>query len=74
MSVVKYRLTYIMSLLGGMSLAFSVTNVTAEEVKAGTLYGNMQTVTQDMLDVAAGDAGSGNITELGPGANLYFNL
>ena len=34
----------------------SASNVSAEEVKGATLYGNMGTVTQDMLNRAGGDA------------------
>jgi len=36
-------------------MAFSGSTV-AEEVQGGTLFGNMDTVTQDMLDNAAGDS------------------
>ncbi len=43
----------IMALLVSGLLSVSAS---AEEVERGTLYGNMSTVTQDMLDRAAGDA------------------
>jgi glucose dehydrogenase len=36
-------------------LLFAVPVASAQEVDSGTLYGNMQTVTQDMLDRAKGD-------------------
>lgn len=40
-----------------ITILFSATTAQAgEEVSGGTLYGDMQTVTQDMLDHAAGDA------------------
>ena len=34
----------------------AITTVQAQEVEGGTLYGDMQTVTQDMLDHASGDS------------------
>ena len=37
-------------------MLFNVGNVSAEEVTGATLYGDMQTVTQDMLDHAYGDS------------------
>jgi PQQ-dependent dehydrogenase (methanol/ethanol family) len=40
---------------GAMLLAVASPVVQAQEVKAGTLYGDMQTVTQDLLNRAAGD-------------------
>ena len=41
--------------LGFVMAAFAATAAQAQEVKAGTLYGDMQVVTQDMMDRAAGD-------------------
>lgn len=46
---------FIVSLFGGIGLLFYLGAVSGE-TDSGTLYGNMQTVTQDMLDRAAGDA------------------
>ena len=44
-------------LLAGSGIAlFSMNPVHSQEVEGGTLYGNMSTVTQDMLDRAAGDS------------------
>jgi PQQ-dependent dehydrogenase (methanol/ethanol family) len=40
---------------GAMLLAVASPVVQAQEVKGGTLYGDMQTVTQDLLNRAAGD-------------------
>jgi len=40
---------------GAMLLAVTCPALQADEVAGGTLYGDMQTVTQDMLDRAAGD-------------------
>ncbi|HKK16477.1 MAG TPA: hypothetical protein VJ981_07195, partial [Gammaproteobacteria bacterium] len=48
---------YLMSLIGGTFLLFhSAMLIAGDETEGGTLYGDMQTVTQDMLDHAAGDA------------------
>ena len=45
------------NLIAGSGIAlFSIVSVHSQEVAGGTLYGNMLTVTQDMLDRAAGDA------------------
>jgi len=47
----------VLALLGGaFGLAFFSIAVQAQEVQGGTLYGNMDIVTQDMLDRADGDA------------------
>jgi alcohol dehydrogenase (cytochrome c) len=48
----------VVSLAGALILALSITTVQAQEIESGggTLYGNMDVVTQDMLDRAAGDA------------------
>ncbi len=44
------------SLCGALILALSSAAIQAQEVMGGTLYGNMDVVTQDMLDRADGDA------------------
>jgi len=41
--------------LGFVMAAFAATATQAQEVKGGTLYGDMQVVTQDMMNRAAGD-------------------
>lgn len=45
-----------MSLLGGILLVHTGITTAGEETEAGTLYADMQTVTQDMLDHAEGDS------------------
>ena len=47
--------TLLVALVGIAIMSFAST-VSAEEVKGATLYGNMGTVTQDMLNRAGGDA------------------
>ncbi len=44
------------AVLCGLSVVSLAGQTSAEEVKAGTLYGNMSTFTQDMLSRAGGDA------------------
>ena len=45
------------NLIVGLSITlFSMNSVHSQEVAGGTLYGDMSTVTQDMLDRAAGDS------------------
>ena len=44
------------AVLCGLAVVSLAGQTYAEEVKAGTLYGNMSTVTQDMLSRAGGDA------------------
>ena len=39
-----------------LTLILSSTTIQAQEVQGGTLFGNMDVVTQDMMDRAAGDA------------------
>jgi len=46
---------FIVSLFGGIGLLFYLGAVSGE-TDSGTLYGNMQTVTQEMLDNAAGES------------------
>lgn len=47
--------TPLLALAGGSALIFSGVLSAGEEVSGGTLYADMQTVSQDMLDNAAGD-------------------
>ena len=44
------------ALAGIVSIVAIPATISAQEVDSGTLYGNMQTVTQDMLSRAASDA------------------
>jgi hypothetical protein len=44
-----------MSVAGLAVLAFNSATASSQEVKAAVKYGDMQTVTQDLLDRAAGD-------------------
>ena len=46
----------LVAVLCGFAMISFAGQVSAEEVKAGTLYGNMTAVTQDMLNRAGGDA------------------
>ena len=52
----KRSTTLIASLFVAILLSMTVNTVQAQEVQGGTLYGNMNVVTQDMLDRADGDA------------------
>lgn len=45
-----------MSILGGVLLTHAGITFAGDETQGGTLYGDMQTVTQDMLDHAEGDS------------------
>ena len=54
--VEKQGKTLLASLSGAFVLALISFAVQAQEVQGGTLYGNMDVVTQDMLDRADGDA------------------
>ncbi len=56
MTLFKRSTTLIASLCGAILLSMTVSSVQAQEVQGGTLYGNMNVVTQDMLDRADGDA------------------
>ena len=59
MAKIKQKLSNIFIKVGiaSMLMATSMHSAFAgDEVSAGTLYGNMQTVTQDLLDKAAGDS------------------
>ena len=56
MTLFKRSTTLIASLCGATLLSMTVSSVQAQEVQGGTLYGNMNVVTQDMLDRADGDA------------------
>ena len=47
---------YVVGLASLVATLGSQSVVADEEIKAGTLYGNLNTVTQDMLDKAAGDS------------------
>jgi len=47
--------TALMAVTGAVFFAVSPLAVEAQEVTGGTLYGDMRTVTQDLLDRAAGD-------------------
>jgi PQQ-dependent dehydrogenase (methanol/ethanol family) len=49
------RITYLAGLSGSALLAGMAQGFAAEETGSGTLYGDMGSVTQDMLDRAAGD-------------------
>ena len=56
-TIMKKRVTAVLSLLcGAAALSLTTSMVQAQEVQGGTLYGNMDVVTQDMLDRADGDA------------------
>ena len=57
MSRIGYRSFRVLTILGlGFLLAsFAATATKAQEVKSATLYGDLQVVTQDMLNRAAGD-------------------
>jgi PQQ-dependent dehydrogenase (methanol/ethanol family) len=56
-TIMKKRVTAVLSLLCGAAvLSLTTSMVQAQEVQGGTLYGNMNVVTQDMLDRADGDA------------------
>ena len=56
-TIMKKRVTAVLSLLCGAAvLSLTTSMVQAQEVQGGTLYGNMNLVTQDMLDRADGDA------------------
>ena len=50
------RNTILSFLVALITAPFLQSAIAGEEVTGGTLYGNMQTVTQNMLDKAAGDA------------------
>jgi PQQ-dependent dehydrogenase (methanol/ethanol family) len=50
------RSVLLSALVGLTAVAFSMKPVVAEEVKGATLYGNMATVTQDMMNRAGADA------------------
>ena len=52
----KQGKTLLASLSGAFVLALISSAVQAQEVQGGTLYGNMDIVTQDMLNRADGDA------------------
>ncbi len=55
--VIKKTCSAVLSAVCGVFLmSLAVGHSLAEEVQRGTLYGNMTTVTQDMLNRAAGDA------------------
>src|SRR5690349_783536 len=51
----KSRKALAMSVTGLAVLAFNSATASSQEVKAAVKYGDMQTVTQDLLDRAAGD-------------------
>jgi alcohol dehydrogenase (cytochrome c) len=51
----KSRKALAMSVAGLAVLAFNSATASSQEVKAAVKYGDMQTVTQDLLDRAAGD-------------------
>ena len=56
-TIMKKRVTAVLSSLCGAALLSLTTSIVqAQEVQGGTLYGNMDVVTQDMLDRADGDA------------------
>jgi len=56
-TIMKKRVTAVLSsLCGAAMLSLTTSMVQAQEVQGGTLYGNMNVVTQDMLDRADGDA------------------
>jgi len=56
-TIMKKRVTAVLSsLCGAALLSLTTSMVQAQEVQGGTLYGNMDVVTQDMLDRADGDA------------------
>ena len=55
-TIKKQSKTLLASLGGALVLALTSVAVQAQEVQGGTLYGNMDVVTQDMLDRADGDA------------------
>jgi hypothetical protein len=46
----------LLAVLYGLAVGSLTGEALAQEVKAGTLYGNMNVVTQDMLSRASGDA------------------
>ena len=50
----KSRKALAMSVAGLAVLAFNSATASSQEVKAAVKYGDMQTVTQDLLDRAAG--------------------
>lgn len=54
-TIKKQSKTLLASLGGALVLALTSVAVQAQEVQGGTLYGNMDVVTQDMLDRAGGD-------------------
>ena len=54
-SIIKHN-TLLAWLMSAIVLAFTSTAFAGEEVTGSTLYGDMQTVTQDLLDNAAGDS------------------
>lgn len=54
-SIIKHN-TLLAWLMSAIFLAFTSTVFAGEEVTGSTLYGDMQTVTQDLLDNAAGDS------------------
>jgi len=55
-TIVTKCVTIFAALASALVLALASAGVQAQEVQGGTLYGNMDVVTQDMLDRAAGDA------------------
>ena len=54
--LVKWRGFALLAAFVGVAIMSSVGTTSAQEVKNATLYGNMATVTQDMLNRAGGDA------------------
>ena len=54
-TIEKQFKTLLASLGGALVLALTSVAAQAQEVQGGTLYGNMDVVTQDMLDRAGGD-------------------
>ncbi len=55
-SIRKRGSTLLAAVCGVAVMSLAAGSASAQEVKAATLYGNMNTVTQDMLNRAAGDA------------------
>ena len=56
MSDIRSKNLLLELILGTGVALFSMSSVFAQEVEGGTLYGDLQTVTQDMLDHSAGDS------------------
>lgn len=66
-SILPHRFTLTFVVMGGLSLSLAALSAYAE-----TLYGDMQTVSQDMLDNAAGDGNNFLHTNGNYSQNRYF--